>query len=212
MTAGTTASLRRRRAYNEKWLLSRGAIFLCRPSVLITVIALLDHDYAAVAMVVTPAPMPATIVTYLGARAVPAMMMTSPAMMMTAALDDDGLGAGDRRHSHRHRTECRQHISKLLHGVLLHSEMRTAGAEETFRRNRKEFSERLFRQFVAAARAVQSMIDWRIGASMPSSRQRGDGLPARSCMRAPIRLRLAQARRAAHHRGTRIFIFGGALP
>src|ERR1700752_3601062 len=45
--AGTTASM----WIQRKWLLLRGAIFLCRPSV--TVIALLDHD-DAVTMVVTP--------------------------------------------------------------------------------------------------------------------------------------------------------------
>src|SRR5262245_14367193 len=87
-----------------------GAIFLCRPSV--TVIALLDHD-DAVTMVVTPAAMPATVVVvHLGAR-------TIPAVMMAAALDDDGLGAGDRRYRDSHRTERCEHISKLLHGVLL---------------------------------------------------------------------------------------------
>src|SRR5262245_44661041 len=95
----------------------RGAIFLCRPSV--TVIALLDHD-DAVAMMVAPAAMPATIVVHLGTRAVPAVVMTA------TTLDDDGLGACHRRHRHRHRAESRQHKSKLLHVVLL-----TCGENET---------------------------------------------------------------------------------
>src|SRR5262245_19633420 len=87
-----------------------GAIFLCRPSV--TVIALRGHD-DAVTMVVTPAAMPVTVVVvHLGSR-------TIAAVMMAAALDDDGLGVGDRRYRDSHRTQCREHISKLLHGVLL---------------------------------------------------------------------------------------------
>src|SRR5690349_16608697 len=79
---------RRRRFRTEKWLPARGAIFPCRP--LVTMITLLDHD-DAVTMVMTPAAMPATIVVHLGAGAVPAMMMA------VTTLDDDGLGAGDRR-------------------------------------------------------------------------------------------------------------------
>ena len=43
----------------------------------------------------------------------------------------DGLGTGDRRHGNSHRAERREHIGKLLHGVLSsHGEMKTTGAEE----------------------------------------------------------------------------------
>src|SRR5437868_14502171 len=77
----------------RKWLLARGAILLCRPSVAVR--ALLDH-HDAVTMV-TPAAMPATVVVHLGVGAIPAVVMTT-------ALDDDGPGAGDRRQRHRHRT------------------------------------------------------------------------------------------------------------
>src|SRR5437868_15336260 len=87
-----------------------GAIFLCRPSVTVRVTVLDDHDLVGVAM--APAIVPAAVVVHLGTRAVPAVMMAT-------ALDDDGLGAGDRWHGDGDRTERREHISKLLHGVLL---------------------------------------------------------------------------------------------
>lgn len=97
----------------------------------VTMIALLD-DYGAMAMVAVPATMPATIVVNLGARAVPAVMMTT-------ALDDDGLGTCDRRNGHRHRADCRQNKSKPLHGVLLHCEMRTADAEKRSGKTARSF-------------------------------------------------------------------------
>src|SRR5689334_8790262 len=98
-----------------------GAIFLCRPSVM--VIALLDH-HDAVAMM-APAAMPATIVVvHLGT-------CTIPAVMMAAALDDDGLGTGNRRRGDRDRGDSAQHIRKLLHDVSSsRCKMRTAAAQE----------------------------------------------------------------------------------
>src|ERR1700730_1161604 len=71
---------------------------------------LLDHD--AVVIPVTPAFMPAAVPTDLGACAV-------PIAMVAATLDDDGLGAGNGRRRNRDRTERRDDITKLLHGVLL---------------------------------------------------------------------------------------------
>src|SRR6202011_2543917 len=72
--------------------------------------ALLDHD--AVVIPVTPALMPAAIamLAEFRARAIP---------VVAAALDHDGLGAGNGGRRNRDRTERRDDITKLLHGVLL---------------------------------------------------------------------------------------------
>jgi hypothetical protein len=61
------------------------------------VVALLldDHDLVAAVVAMTPAMVPAVIVVHAGVRTVPAVVM------MTAAFDDDGLCARDRRYGDR---------------------------------------------------------------------------------------------------------------
>src|SRR6266436_1930267 len=79
------------------------------PSILVAMFD--DHNPVAVAMM-PPTLVPAAIamLAKFGTRAVP---------VMAAALDHDGLGAGNRRRRDRDRTECCDDISKLLHVVLL---------------------------------------------------------------------------------------------
>src|SRR6267143_5246312 len=85
----------------EKWPLA--GPFLCRASIVVSIVVatmLDDHHSVRVAMA-PPAFMPAVIAMFaeLGTRAV--------AGMMTAALDHDGLGAGNRRCRNRDRAKRR---------------------------------------------------------------------------------------------------------
>src|SRR5712691_9414980 len=85
--------------------------FLCRALVVVATM-LDDHHPVSVAMA-PPAFMPAVIAMFaeLGMRAV--------AVMITAALDHDGLGVGNRRCRNRDRAKRRDDQSKLLHAFLL---------------------------------------------------------------------------------------------
>src|ERR1700759_3601168 len=74
--------------------------------------ALLDHD--AVVIPVTPALMPAIVTVHADFRA-----GAVPVVMIAAALDHDGLGAGNAGRRNRDRTKRRDDITKLLHCVLL---------------------------------------------------------------------------------------------
>jgi hypothetical protein len=70
-----------------------------------------DHDLVAAVVAMPPAAVMATI--HMSARAVPAVMM-----MMTAALDDHGLRARDRRDGDRKCANGCNDKSKLPHDVL----------------------------------------------------------------------------------------------
>jgi len=72
--------------------------------------ALLDHHHP-VAVMMAPSAMPSMVAVHLGTRAV--------SMMIATALDDDGPGAGDRRHCDGNRTKGCDDKSKFPHGVLL---------------------------------------------------------------------------------------------
>src|SRR6186713_228749 len=104
----------------------RGAISVMRYALIpvVTVTALDHHD----PVVMAPAAMPAIVamLAHFGAGAVAAVM---------AALDDNRLGTRDRRCNDCKRAESRNHITKLLHDVLLQFNAKENGAcVRTFRR------------------------------------------------------------------------------
>src|SRR3954470_17703542 len=115
-----------RHVLNAKKMAPRGAISILRCALVPVAMAALDHN-DAIAMV--PAAMPAmiTMLAHFGAGAVAAVM---------AALDDDRLGTCHRRCNDRERAESCNHITKLLHDVLLQFNANENGIwARTFRRN-----------------------------------------------------------------------------
>src|SRR5712671_8073133 len=112
----------------------------------IVMIALLDHHHP-VAVTMAPSAMPAMVAVHLGTRAV--------AIMMATALDDDGLGAGNRRRRNHDRAKGCDDKSKLLHDVISSVERGLNSASwGTFRRNRKRFLNR--RSASTGARSVHA--------------------------------------------------------
>src|SRR5437016_8934606 len=89
----------------------KGAIHVSNVRELVAVLA--DHDTIPVAMM-PPAAMPAIVAMHAIFRP-----RVFPTVMMTAALDHDGLGACNRRQRNRNRTKRRDDITKLPHVVLL---------------------------------------------------------------------------------------------
>jgi len=86
----------------------------------VVTMAALDHDDPVAMM--TPAMMPAVVTMHavLGTRRIRAVVMT--------ALDHHRLRAGERRRRDRESAEGRNHITKLLHDVLLQSNANLNGA------------------------------------------------------------------------------------
>src|SRR5215475_9471236 len=87
-----------------------------------TLVAAVLADHDAVAAVMTPATVHAIVTMHavLGARNAVFGAGAAKVMMM-AALDDHGLGAGHRRQRDRDRTKSGCDVTKLLHVVLLTS-------------------------------------------------------------------------------------------
>jgi hypothetical protein len=109
--------------------------FLCRASMIVSVVvmAMLDDNDPSVVM------SPAMIAMFakLGARAV--------TMMVAAVPDHHGFSAGDRRSRDSNRAKCRNDVSKLLHTVLLGYAMIKHRTRGNVPRESKENSEQAFR-------------------------------------------------------------------
>jgi hypothetical protein len=85
---------------------------------LLVFVVMMPSDYHLVT-VMTPAFVPAVVAMLAGLGPRTEVIMIAVAIVVAVA-DHDVLGACDRRRGDRDGAECGNHISKLLHVVLLH--------------------------------------------------------------------------------------------
>jgi hypothetical protein len=104
--------------------------------------AMLDDHHVVVMGV------PTVVAMHFGTRAETAMMVAVP--------DHNGLGAGNRRGCDGNGGQCGNHISKLLHSVLLVRAKIKLRIRVNVPEKAKENSERLFRQDQLTQRALLS--------------------------------------------------------
>src|ERR1700730_3153733 len=91
----------------------------CVDLLIFVVMMLDDHHLITVAM--APAFVPAAVAMFAELSPRTGAIMIAVAIVVAVA-DHDVLGACDRRRGDRDGAECGNHISKLLHAVLLHQQ------------------------------------------------------------------------------------------